>query len=311
MTALSRIWKSARQLPKSLFGGEESRDEHLLPAVDEMDDRQFQLAVRKLANDLSFGTDRSPIFGSGIEFAHARPYQIGDSIKALHWRVTARTGKPFIKEYESPKRLPVYLLIDTSASMTVSSHVHSKYASALQIAGGIALVCLDRLSPVGVLATGEKPFRVEPSLSTLRVRQWLHELRRHRMDESTHLGARIRELASTLSHHSLLVVLSDLHDPSALQTIRLAAVRHDVVVIQLQDPVERMRIGSGFVRTREAETGRLHLSGGGDPWKLQTSLAAELRKAGVDFLSLVTNEPLVAPLRQFLFFRGLEGRGAR
>ncbi|GEM_PF-93226 len=311
MRALSRFWNRARFFPQAFFRESRSGGEHLLQAVDEMDDRQFQLAIRKLANDLSFGTDRSPIFGSGIEFAHARLYQIGDSLKAMHWRVTARTGKPFVKVYESPKRLPVYLLLDTSASMTVSSHTQSKYACALQIAGGVALVCLDRLSPVGVLATGEKPFRVEPSLSGARVRQWLHELRRHRLDETTSLGTRLQELASTLSHHSLLVILSDLHDPEALRTIRSAAVRHDVVVIQLQDPVERAGAGVGFIRTREAETGRHHLAGGKCPWQMEETLAAELRKAGVDHLALAINEPLIAPLRRFLSARGLSSRSAR
>lgn len=296
---------------RTFLGSSPSGADQLLPAVDEMDDRQFQLAVRKLANDLSFGTDRSPIFGGGIEFAHARPYQIGDSMKAMHWRVTARTGKPFVKEYEAPKRLPVYLLLDTSASMTISSHRPSKYACALQIAGGVALVCLDRLSPVGLLATGERPFRVEPSLSTLRVRQWLHELRRHRLDESTSLAARVQELSTTLSHYSLLIILSDLHDPAALPAIRSAAVAHDVIVIQPRDPVERLGIGDGFIRTREAETGRHHITRREQPGKRQEVLCQELRRAGVDHLALPINEPLVAPLRQFLCTRGLAGRSAR
>lgn len=285
--------------------------EHVLKTAGELDDRQFELAVRKLANDLSFGTDRSPIFGSGIEYAHARPYQIGDSLKAMHWRVTARTGKPFVKEYEAPKRLPVYLLLDTSASMTVSSQAQSKYACALQIAGGLALVCLDRLSPVGLLAAGERPLRVEPSLSGVRVRQWMHELRRHRLDERTHLGARIQELASTLPHHSLLIILSDLHDPAALRAIRSAAVRHDVIVIQLQDPAETSGARTGFVRTREAETGRHHITKGARPWQLQDTLAADFRKAGVDHVLLAIHEPWVPLLRHFLFARGGAGRLVR
>ncbi|RYD36322.1 MAG: DUF58 domain-containing protein [Verrucomicrobiaceae bacterium] len=283
----------------------------MLPPVDPLDSRQFQLAVKKLADSLNFGADKSPFLGSGQEYAQSRPYEPGDPIKAMDWRVTARTGKAYVKEYEAPKRMPVWLLIDTSASMAVSSAPLSKYAWAVRIAGGLALSSLDRASPVGVLTVGGRDLRLEPSLSRDRVMQWLHALRRHRITEPTTLSRRLAELAPALTGRCMLVVLSDLHDPGAVAALKLAAQRHETIVIQLTDPAEAPVRGAGFFRVREAESGREYLSQGREGQLDFDATAGALRRAGVDHLRLVTNGPVLAPLREFVKNRGASARTVR
>lgn len=282
-----------------------------LDSADQLDSRQFVIAVRRLADSLSYGTDRSPFLGSGIEFAQSRQYQYGDPIKSIDWRVTARTGKVFIKEYEAPKRLPCYLLIDTSASMMISSHRRTKYATAIHIAGGLALACLDRISPVGIVGVGDRDVRTTPTLSKLEVMKGLHRLRHFRYDESTQLGRRISELGSTLGNRALLVVLSDLHDPTALKSLKRLAQLHDVVSLQINDPAEQGVPGAGLIRATEAETGRAFVTHGRRYALDQQGLTQALRKAGIDHLVIESSQPFAYQLRYFFQSRDLLGRGAR
>ncbi len=278
---------------------------------DPLETRQFVIAVRRLADTLSYGTDHSAFRGSGHEYVQSRLYQPGDPVKSMDWRVTARTGKAHVKEYEAPKRMPVYLFLDTSASMTVTSQRLSKYAWAVQIAGGLAFACLDRVSPVGLIGAGERPLRLTPSLSRLQIMEWLHRLRHYRLDEGTTLAARVAEVSSLLSERAMLIVLSDLHDQHASAALRLAAQRHEVIALQLRDPAEDALGGTGFFHAREAETGAAYLSRGRTVPEADTVMAQSLRRGGVDHLVLRTHLPIAAPLREFLRSRGGLNRGAR
>src|SRR6266567_2549712 len=194
-----------------------------LEVSDHLDERQFALEIKRLADSLSFGTDASPFLGCGIEYVQSRLYQPGDPIKAIDWRVTARTGKVYLKEYESSKRLPIYFVVDTSASMCVTSQPQSKYAWAVKLAGALALASLARISPVGLIGGGERELDAHPTLSRARIFLWLH---------------RLRQLAGVLEARALVMVLSDLHDPQAVPALKLLAQAHDCVALQLQDPAE-------------------------------------------------------------------------
>jgi uncharacterized protein (DUF58 family) len=278
---------------------------------DILNSRQFYLAVKRLADSLSYGTDRSPFLGAGVEYVQSRPYQFGDPIKLIDWKVTARTRRFHVKEYEAPKRMPVYLLIDTSASMTISSQHRSKYETAVFLAGGLALACLERISPVGLLGVGGQSLHVRPSLSKDQVMQWLYQLRSYRYDEPTSLGARLAELIPSLSHRVLVIILSDLHDAKAMPALKRMAAQHDAAVLQLRDPAEERLHGIGFVRAREAETGAAFLARSRTRWLDQEKLAEELKKTGIDHLVIDTDRPYTSRVRQFFRMRHLLGRGAR
>lgn len=282
-----------------------------LDSVQPLAARKFVIAVRRLANDLTYGLDGSRFLGSGIDYVQSRLYQHGDSIKSIDWRVTARSAKVHVKEYEAPRRLAAWFLVDTSASMVVSSLARSKYELALQVAGGLALACLDRTSPVGVIGGGTRDIRVEPTLAKNQVLQWLWRLRRYAFDERTMITRRLRELRPTLTSRSIIIVCSDLHEAGAAHTLALLAQQHEVAVVQFQDPAELTLRGSGFLRAQEAESGRAFVTHGRAALVDQTKIEQDLRRGGVDHMLIRTDQPFLHRLRQFFRARGLSGRGAR
>jgi len=280
-----------------------------LPPPGQLAHGDFEMVVRRLADDLAFGTDASLFVGAGLEYAQSRLYQSGDSIRQMDWRLTARTGKPFVKEYEALKRTDVYLVVDTSASMAISSRRLSKHDVAIWIAAAVGLVAQRRLSPVALVGGGERTTRFVPSLLASDLWRALEPLRVSDCAEGTALGERLARLGPRARRRSVILALTDLHDPSAPKQLRQLAQRHDVVVIQIEDSAELGVLRSGFFRGEEAETGSRFISSSRAHLADRSGLPRDLVRGGVAHLRLRTDEPVLPPLRRFLGDRGGLGGG--
>ena len=195
--------------------------------------------------------------------------------------------------------------------MTISSIPMSKYAIAVHIAGGLALACLDRMSPVGVVGVGGRELRMKPSLSKEQVHGWLHRLHTYRYDEPTNLRQQITRLGPRLESRAMLIVLSDLHEVGSLSSIKQVGQNHDVVVIQMRDPAEEQLPGAGLMRSREAESGREFVTHGRDTWLASGEIEKEFKRGGIDHILIRTDKPFAYRLRHFFQGRGILGRQAR
>lgn len=265
--------------------------------------RQFEFEIKRLADSLNFGGDPSRFLGSGLEYAQSRPYEPGDPVKLIDWRVTARTGKPFVKEYEAARQVPIYLCVDTSASMCVGSVDPNKYYWAVRLAAGIAQAGLERMSPVGLVAGGDRDLRISPTLSSQTLMQWAEALRLYDFRERTALAPKLRTMAASLKSRSIVFVLSDLHDPDVLSALELLATNHELVVLWLEDPAEAKLPRGGIFRTREAETGTRAVLTGRTKLGLTERIRESLVGSGIEFLHLPINEPVLPRVRYFLKHR--------
>ncbi len=279
-----------------------------LGSPEELSHAKFELVVRRLADDLAYGADTSLFVGSGLEYAQSRPYEPGDPVRQIDWRVSARVGKAYIKQHETLKRTTINLVVDTSASMSVSSGPLSKHEMAIWIASAIGLVGQRRLSPVAVLGAGERETRVEASLARADLWHAIEPLRTHSFTERTRLAECLDRLSARTSRMSMVVVISDLHEPECIGALKRIAQNHDCAVLHVQDRAEHGALRAGFVRVRESESAGSFLATGRTRWVDLDATARELRRAGIAHLPLVTDRPFIGPIRHFLSTRTSSNR---
>ena len=67
--------------------------------------------------------------GQSVEFYDFRPYQAGDELRYVDWKVYGRTGKLYTRLYQAERNIRVYILLDTSLSMSIGNK--AKYAKVL------------------------------------------------------------------------------------------------------------------------------------------------------------------------------------
>jgi len=202
------------------------------------------------------GERRSPRRGQSVEFADYRAYGHGDDLRYVDWNIYGRLDRLHVKLFVDEEDLCLHLLVDASASMGFGAPSKLDYAVRLAAAlGFVGLVNHERVG-VGVLrdrvVEGWPPTRGRNQVMAL-----VDFLANVEPSGPTRLNQGLGEYAMRARDAGLVVVMSDLLDPSGFESgVRaLLERRFDVHVLHLLDPEEMNPTLGGDLRLTDSETG--------------------------------------------------------
>jgi uncharacterized protein (DUF58 family) len=228
---------------------------------------QLHLLSKKLFRGHHHAERRSRRVGSSMEFADYRNYTLGDDLRSVDWNIYGRLDRLFIKLFEEEQDLPVYFLIDSSASMRWSPPSAqggalrtTKFDQARRITASLAYIALANLDRVNIHYFGsELGEHMGMSRGKGQFHKVLDFLRRAPADEEeTHLLPSFRAFAGRVKQRGLVFVLSDLFDTEGCEEA-LALLRFnqfETSVIQVLDPAELQPDLLGDLRLTGAEAGQ-------------------------------------------------------
>ncbi len=219
----------------------------------------LHLNARTLAEGMKAGAFKSLYKGHGMEFRGVREYFHGDDVRMIDWNVTARMGRPFVKEFDEERELDVFLLLDLSPSMFTGNGKQNRAESALECAALLTLASLQNASPVGAaIFGGDIAFSCAPKAGREQAFLLLSQFEKQ---TKPILGGSVLDNAlqgadCLLKKRSLVLIFSDFRTSGWSVPFSRLAKKHDVIAVRISDGLDSYLPECGTLPFFDSESGK-------------------------------------------------------
>ena len=272
----------------------------------------IELVARWIVDGFISGLHRSPRKGFSVEFADHRPYQPGDDLRYVDWKIAARADRWVVKQFEEETNLRATLVLDVSRSMEWSGSPTrlTKLAYAERLVASLALLLIRQRDAVGLVRYDDQVrSALPPRARSAQWRRILAALDAPGAGRASRAPDALERAARLISRRGLVVLVSDLlmDVPEVVRAVRtLRASGHTVTVLHLLDPAERDLEVSGDALFVDSESGlevpaavsevraayRATVDAAIAEWR------AALAGAGATYETFFTDAPFGVPLRR-------------
>ncbi len=223
--------------------------------------RRIEIRTRRIVTESLSGTYHSAFRGRGMEFSSVREYQPGDDVRTIDWNVTSRSTRPdrtlFVKQFVEERELTVMLLVDDSGSTGFGTGERLKREVMAEISALLAFAAIRNRDRVGMIRFSDRIEQfLPPRHGTTHVLRVVRDILSPAGSGcGTDLAAALQYLVRVQRKPAVVFVLSDFDAPDFERPLRLAAKRHDLIAVEVTDPLERRVPAVGPVLFEDAESG--------------------------------------------------------
>jgi uncharacterized protein (DUF58 family) len=272
--------------------------------------RELEVRAMHLVSSRFMGEWESNMRGQGLEFRDLREYVIGDDVRRLDWKATARCGKPQLRQFTEDRQQHIWFALDLSASMD-----GRKAAYARQLVTVLGWAAVKQGDPFGLMGFSDtlelhrQPSRGEAQLWATVEAVVQHVPHSRQTDFSPVWEFFLKRLTS----RATVIIVSDFAAGLDRKLMNTLAMRHDVLAFQLFDPIETSSGPGGLSLVQDAETDEPVWTDLSIPRTVrqlqQTAIASRqetrtsLHKAGIWYQDFSVDEDFLRPLMDFFHRR--------
>ncbi len=277
--------------------------------------RKYEIQIRKVANNHLQGDYQSIFKGAGLEFDDLRPYQYGDDVRTIEWKVSAKGHGTFVKTFREEKDQSVYFLLDVSGSQDIGEEGRKKIDLGKEITGVLTLAAIFEGSQVGFVSFSDQKEKIilpgKGPKQGVKVIQGIF----HHQNKSvkTNLREMFTFTLNLIKKRSIIIVISDFIDEGYERPFKALAEKHDLVAIQLTDPREALLPSLGIIPIYDKEEGKttwVNTAFGSFSKKISDTFTTErehlrqiCKKNQINYLGIDTSQDIVLPLIEMFKYR--------
>lgn len=300
--------------------------------------KRIQIKTDRMASEILVGEYKSAFKGRGLNFDSIREYQPGDDIRLIDWKVTARMGDPFMRQYKEERQISIMLLLDLSASNNFGTCEKSKKDLATELSAILASLAIKNNDKVGlIIFTDQIELYVPPKQGKAHVFRIIKDLTTFKpKSQGTNFKEVLSSAMSMIPRNAVVFFISDFlpnrdgdsvvkfqsngghtrQDRVVLdfeKELKVMNKAQDLVALSIRDPREFYLPNIGFMEIWDPETGNkellnLNRKSTRDKYKkvqegFFSALKDKFRSMGIDFMDLRTNKSYTTQLLSFFLQR--------
>jgi uncharacterized protein (DUF58 family) len=277
----------------------------------------IEIVARWIVDGFLTGLHRSARRGFSVEFAEHRPYQAGDDLRYIDWKIAARLDRWVVKQYEEETNLRATIVLDVSRSMDWSGAAArlTKLAYAEQLSAALALLFLRQHDAVGLIRFDDRVrTSLPPRSRTNHWRRIVAALDEPGTARATHAPEALEAAGRLIVRRGMVVLISDLllEPEPVLAVLRgMRRAGHQVTVLHIMDPAERDLPSATEAIFVDPESGDEIPATVGDVRAAYRATVAEaldewraaLTSVGASYEVVSTDTPFGVPLRRAFALR--------
>ncbi len=296
-----------------------------LKSPEEVLQRLDWQVLRRLDGILQ-GDYRSLFMGGGLDFADLREYQVEDDIRHIDWNVTARTNMTYVRQYMEDREITAWFLLDMSPSMGFGALERHKESVMLDFVAVFArLLTRNGNRVASILFDNRVESTIPPRGGRAQVLRLVNDIQRLQSSPDgamTDLSKLLDAGFNSIKRRSLIFLISDfICMPGWGEALDRLNRKHELMAVRLWDPREVDLPDVGVVLVEDSETGvqlTVDTSDSGFRRRFneaanrrEAELALTFKRAGVEELTLSTEEDLVLAILRFASLRSQARRPLR